>query len=82
MKTINLHLQEATNSKDKHKRSILRQVMVKLFKAKEKENLQRRKGVDSLHVGNKNIFIKNKNKEIEVDTNKWKDSRKKKKEYI
>ena len=53
--------------------------MVKLFKAKEKENLQRRKGVDSLHVGNKNIFIKNKNKEIEVDTNKWKDSRKKKK---
>lgn len=50
--------------------------MVKLFKVKEKENLQRRKGVDSLHVGNKNIF--NKNKEIEEDTNKWKDSRKKK----
>jgi len=56
--------------------------MVKLFKAKEKENLQRRKGVDSLHVGNKIIFIRNKNKEIEEGTNKWKDSGKKKKEYI
>ena len=53
--------------------------MVKLFKAKEKENLQRRKGVDSLHVGNKNIFIRNKNKETEEGKNKWKDNRKKKK---